>query len=110
MFDSTVKLKQIIQFYPTVQSESNLYNGTMQEATNSTIGAIRPCVNGTVEHEHLNTVSLWFDERKTLTKVSTRTTSHKHSPKQAQASDTKEQENQQTRQKASCIARGENQF
>ena len=28
----------------------------MQEATNSTIGAIRPCVNGTVEHEHLNTV------------------------------------------------------
>ena len=24
----------------------------MQEATNSTIGAIRPCVNGTVEHEH----------------------------------------------------------
>ena len=38
------------------------------------------------------------------------TTSHNHSPKQAQASDTKEQENQQTRQKASCIARGENQF
>ena len=58
MFDSTVKLKQIIHSYPTVQSESNLYNGTMQEATNSTIGAIRPCVNGTVEHEHLNTVSL----------------------------------------------------
>ena len=28
----------------------------MQEATNSTIGAIRPCVNGTVEHGHLNTV------------------------------------------------------
>ena len=28
----------------------------MQEATNSTIGAIRPCVNGTVGHEHLNTV------------------------------------------------------
>ena len=28
----------------------------MQEATNSTIGAIKPCVNGTVEHEHLNTV------------------------------------------------------
>ena len=28
----------------------------MQEATNSTIGAIRPCVNSTVEHEHLNTV------------------------------------------------------
>ena len=27
----------------------------MQEATNSTIGAIRPCVNSTVEHEHLNT-------------------------------------------------------
>ena len=36
--------------------ERNFYNGTMQEATNSTIGAIRPCVNGTVEHEHLNTV------------------------------------------------------
>ena len=32
----------------------------MQEATNSTIGAIRPCVNSTVEHEHehenLNTI------------------------------------------------------
>ena len=28
----------------------------MQEANNSTIGAIRPCVNGTVVHEHLNTV------------------------------------------------------
>ena len=32
----------------------------MQEATNSTIGAIRPCVNGTVEHEHLNTVFFFF--------------------------------------------------
>ena len=30
----------------------------MQEATNSTIGAIRPCVSSTVEHEHLNTVLL----------------------------------------------------
>ena len=28
----------------------------MQEATNSTIGAIRPCVNSTAEHEHSNTV------------------------------------------------------
>ena len=28
----------------------------MQEATNSTIGAIRPCVNSTVEHEHLSTI------------------------------------------------------
>ena len=40
-------------FYPTVQSERNFHNITIQEATNSTIGAIRPCVNGTVEHEHL---------------------------------------------------------
>ena len=32
----------------------------MQEATNSTIGAIRPCVNGTVVHEHLNTVFFFF--------------------------------------------------
>ena len=30
----------------------------MQEATNSTIGAIRLCVNSTVEHEHLNTIFL----------------------------------------------------
>ena len=30
----------------------------MQEAANSTIGAIRPCVNNTVEHEHLNTIFL----------------------------------------------------
>ena len=28
----------------------------MQEATNSTTGAIRPCVNSTVEQEHLNTI------------------------------------------------------
>ena len=28
----------------------------MQEATNSTIGAIRPCANSTVEHEQFNTV------------------------------------------------------
>ena len=40
--------------YPTVQSERNFYNSNAkQEATNSTIGAIRPCVNSTVEHEHL---------------------------------------------------------
>ena len=42
---------------------------------------------------------LTLDERKTLTKVSTCKTSRNHSPKQAQASDMKEQENQQTRQK-----------
>ena len=57
MFDGTVKLTNHT-FYPTVQLELKFYNGTMQEATNSTIGAIRPCVNDTVEHEHLNTVSL----------------------------------------------------
>ena len=55
---STVQSNYNSTSYPTVQSENNLYNGTMQEATNSTIGAIRPCVNGTVEHKHLNTVSL----------------------------------------------------
>ena len=54
MLDSTVKLKWYILSNSTVGK--NCYNGTMQEATNSTIGAIRPCVNGTVEHEHLNTV------------------------------------------------------
>ena len=47
---STVQSNTNHTFYPTVQSERNFYNGTMQEATNSTIGAIRPCVNGTVEH------------------------------------------------------------
>ena len=39
---------------------------------------------------------LTVDERKTLTKISMCKTSHNHSPKQAHASDTKEQENQQT--------------
>ena len=39
---------------------------------------------------------LTLDERKTLTKISTCKTSHNLSPKQAHASDTKEQENQQT--------------
>ena len=56
MFDITVKLKQIIHFIQQYSRKEIFYNGTMQEATNSTIGAIRPCVNGTVEHEHLNTV------------------------------------------------------
>ena len=55
---STVQSNTNHTFYPTVQSERNFYNNTMQEATNSTIGAIRPCVNSTVEHEHLNTVFL----------------------------------------------------
>ena len=49
---STVQSNTNHTFYPTVQLERNFYNNTMQEATNSTIGAIRPCVNGTVEHEH----------------------------------------------------------
>ena len=54
---------------------------------------------------------LTSDERKTLTKISTRKTSHNHSPKPAQASDMKEQENQQTTkrkgEKAICIIGGE---
>ena len=50
---STISTTRIIDYIcSTVQSERNFYDGTMQEATNSTIGAIRPCVNGTVEHEH----------------------------------------------------------
>ena len=67
---STISTTSITDYIcSTVQSNQNksyilsnstvgkkFYNGTMQEATNSTIGAIRPCVNGTVEHEHLNTV------------------------------------------------------
>ena len=39
---------------------------------------------------------LTSDEHKTLTKISMCKTSHNHSPKPAHASDTKEQENQQT--------------
>ena len=43
----------------TVQSKRNFHNSNaMQEATNSTIGAIRHCVNSTVECEHLNTIFL----------------------------------------------------
>ena len=49
-------------------------------------------------------LTLTLDKRKTLTKVSTRKTSHYHSPKQAHSS---ERENQQTTQRVSCIARGE---
>ena len=56
MFDSTVKLKQIIHFIQQYSRKEIFTIVQMQEATNSTIGAIRPCVNGTVEHEHLNTV------------------------------------------------------
>ena len=55
---------------------------------------------------------LTSDERKTLTKISTCKTSHNHSPKPVHASDTKEQENQQTTKqrkgkKAVCIIGGE---
>ena len=39
---------------------------------------------------------LTSDERKALTKISMQKTSHNHSPKPVHASDTKEQENQQT--------------
>ena len=49
--------KQIIHFIQQYSRKEIFYNSNaMQEATNSTIGAIRPCVNSTVEHEHLNTV------------------------------------------------------
>ena len=41
-------------------------------------------------------LKLTSDERKTLTKISTRKTSHNHSPKLAHALDMKEQENKQT--------------
>ena len=47
--------KQIIHFIQQY-SRKEIFTIVMQEATNSTIGAIRPCVNSTVEHEHLNTV------------------------------------------------------
>ena len=55
-------------------------------------------------------VKLTLDERKTLTKISTRKTSHNRSPKPAHTSDMKERENQQTHnllQKAVCIIGGE---
>ena len=58
MFDSTVKLKQIIHFIQQYSWKEILHSNAMQEATNSTIGAIRPCANSTVEPEHLNTVFL----------------------------------------------------
>ena len=48
----------MVHFIQQYSWKEIFYNNTMQEATNSTIGAIRPCVNGTVEYEHLNTVSL----------------------------------------------------
>ena len=51
--------KQIIHFIQQYSRKEIFYNSNaMQEATNSTIGAIRPCVNSTVEHEHLNTIFL----------------------------------------------------
>ena len=52
---------------------------------------------------HLHLVKLTLDECKTLTKVSMRTTSHKHSPNQSAPFG-------QQMQAATCIARGENQF
>ena len=57
---STISTTSISDYIcSTVQSKRNFHNSNaMQEATNSTIGAIRPCVNSTVEHEHLNTIFL----------------------------------------------------
>ena len=48
----------MVHFIQQYSRKEILYNNTMQEATNSTMEPFRPCVNGTVEHEHLNTVSL----------------------------------------------------
>ena len=55
---STISTTSITDYIcSTVQSKRNFHDSNaMQEATNSTIGAIRPCVNSTVEHEHLNTI------------------------------------------------------
>ena len=44
--------KQIIHFVQQYSRKEILHSNAMQEATNSTIGTIRPCVNSTVEHEH----------------------------------------------------------
>ena len=56
MFDSTVKLNKSYILSNSTVGNKFLHSNAMQEATNSTVGAIRPCVNSTVEHKHLNTV------------------------------------------------------
>ena len=103
------RCQSTIQLETAICYQHYFCNTALKTTTKSRIKGFRSRHHETRLY-HLHLVKLTLDERKTLTKVSTRTTSHKHSPKQAQASDTKEQENQQTRQRASCIARGENQF
>ena len=44
--------RQIVHIIQQYSRKEILHSNAMQEATNSTIGAIRPCVNSTVEHEH----------------------------------------------------------
>ena len=42
----------MIHFVQQYSRKEILHSNAMQEVTNSTIGAIRPCVNSAVEHEH----------------------------------------------------------
>ena len=75
------RCQSTIQLETAICYQHYFCNTALKTTTKSRIKDFRSRHNETRLHLHL--VKLTLDERKTLTKVSTRTTSHKHSPNQS---------------------------
>ena len=103
------RCQSTIQLGTAICYQHYFCNTALKTTTKSRIKDFRSRHNETRLY-HLHLVKLTLDERKTLTKVSMRITSHKHSPNQSatfgqqmQAA-TEQRRNKQTMQRASCIA------
>ena len=75
-------IQSTIQLGTAICYQHYFCNTALKTTTKSRIKDFRSRHNETRLY-HLHLVKLTLDERKTLTKVSTRTTSHKHSPNQS---------------------------
>ena len=75
-------IQSTIQLGTAICYQHYFCNTALKTTTKSRIKDFRSRHNETCLY-HLHLVKLTLDERKTLTKVSTRTTSHKHSPNQS---------------------------
>ena len=75
-------IQSTIQLGTAICYQHYFCNTDLKTTTKSRIKDFRSRHNETRLY-HLHLVKLTLDERKTLTKVSTRTTSHKHSPNQS---------------------------
>ena len=76
------RCQSTIQLETAICYQHYFCNTALKTTTKSRIKDFRSRHNKTRLY-HLHLVKLTLDERKTLTKVSTRTTSHKHSPNQS---------------------------